>query len=159
MIVEMNTASLPSPATSAASASARQVQPYLFFHGRCEEALNYYRSALGAEVTALLRFKDNPEADTCQDGPTPPADHIMHASFRVGQTEILVSDGCDAGPTQFDGFALSLTVPDEADADHVFSTLAEEGKVQMPLMKTFFSARFGMVSDRFGVCWMVYVNP
>ncbi len=133
-----------------------QVQAYLFFDGRCEEALEFYREALGAEVTILLRFKDSPESAQCP----PPAgsEHkIMHASFRIGETEMMASDGYCSGQPSFQGFSLSLSVPDQAEAERRFAALAEGGKVQMPLAKTFFSPCFGMVTDRFGVCWMVGV--
>jgi PhnB protein len=135
-------------------AFAMQVQPYLFLDGRCEEALEFYRRALGAEVTFLMRFKESPEPDTVPPGA---ANQVMHASFRIGETTVLASDGrCQGRPT-FQGFALSLTVPSEIEADRLFAALADGGEVQMPLTKTFFSPRFGMVADRFGVSWMIYV--
>src|SRR5690349_21307697 len=131
------------------------VQPYLFFDGRCEEAIEYYRSALGAEVTMLMRYKDAPD-------PPPPGmiapgseDKIMHASLRIGDTTVMASDGHCAGHLNFQGFSLSLTVADAAEADRVFTALADGGQVRMPLGKTFFSPCFGMVADRFGVAWMV----
>jgi len=133
-----------------------QVQPYLFFDGRCDEAIDFYRHALGAEVTMLLRFKDSPDPDMC---PAAAGDKVMHASFRIGDTTVLASDGrCEGRPT-FQGFALSLTAPDEAKAERLFASLSDGGQVQMPMTKTFFSPRFGMVADRFGVSWMVYVAP
>jgi PhnB protein len=133
-----------------------QVQPYLFFEGRCEEAVEFYRRALGAEVKMLMRFKDNPSP---QDHALPPGegDKVMHASLRIGDTTLLASDGLCQGRPAFQGFALSLTVADDAEAERAFNALADGGKVQMPLAKTFFSSRFGMVADRFGVSWMVYV--
>jgi PhnB protein len=136
-----------------------QIQPYLFFDGRCEEAINFYRKALGAEVERLLRFKDSPEPP--QPGMTPPGSEnkIMHASFRIGDTTILASDGRCMGKPTFQGFSLSLTVPTDAEAERFFAALGDGGQVQMPLTKTFFSSRFGMVADRFGVAWMVYVAP
>ena len=135
-----------------------QVQPYLFFEGRCEEAVEFYRRALGAEVKMLMRFKDSP---TPQDHALPPGEgeKVMHASLRIGDTELLVSDGRCLGRSVFQGFALSLTVANDAEADRAFHSLADGGQVQMPLTKTFFSSRFGMVADRFGVSWMVYVAP
>lgn len=134
------------------------VQPYLFFDGRCEEALAFYRDALGAEQIMLLRFKDSPDPAACPPDPAN-ADKIMHAHFRVGDAEILASDGHCKGQPKFEGFVLSLTVPSAVEADRVFGALAEDGQVQMPLAETFFSPRFGMVADRFGVSWMVYVAP
>jgi PhnB protein len=136
-----------------------QVQPYLFFDGRCEEAIEFYRSALGAEVTMLMRFKDSPEPP--KPGMCPPGsdDKVMHASFRIGETTVLASDGRCQGRPSFQGFSLSLTVPNDAAAERVFGALTDRGQVQMPLAKTFFSSRFGMVADRFGVSWMVYVAP
>jgi PhnB protein len=138
---------------------AMQVQPYLFFDGRCEEAIEFYRSKLGAEVTILMRFKDNP--DPVEPGMVPPgAEHkVMHASFRIGDATVLASDGRCLGRPSFQGFSLSLTVPDAAEAERLFAALADGGQVQMPLAKTFFSSRFGMVADRFGVGWMIIVAP
>ncbi len=133
-----------------------QVQPYLFFDGRCEEAIEFYRKVLGAEVTMLLRFKESPEPGMCPPGA---GEKVMHAAFRIGETTILASDGQCQGRPGFQGFALSLTVANDAEADRRFAALAEGGQVQMPLSKTFFSPRFGMVADRFGVSWMVYVAP
>jgi PhnB protein len=134
-----------------------KVEAYLFFNGRCEEALEFYKKALGAEVTMLIRFKDSPEPP--QPGMVPPdsENKIMHVSFRVGDTTVMASDGHCTGQTNFQGFSLSLTVPNEAEADRKFAALAEGGQVQMPLTKTFWSPRFGMVSDRFGVGWMISV--
>ena len=132
------------------------VQPYLFFEGRCEEAVEFYRRALGAEVTMLMRYKDSPVP---QEHAIPPGagDKVMHASLRIGDTTLLASDGHCVGRPVFQGFALSLTVPDDAEAERAFNSLADGGQVQMPLTKTFFSSRFGMVADRFGVSWMIYV--
>src|SRR5262249_40301817 len=134
-------------------------QPYLFFDGRCEEAIDFYRKALGAEVEMMMRFKDSPEPP--QPGACAPGsdNKVMHATFRVGDTSVMASDGRCQGTPQFEGFALSLTVPDEATAERVFKSLGDGGQVQMPMTKTFFSPRFGMVADRFGVSWMVYVAP
>ena len=134
------------------------IQPYLFFDGRCDEALDFYRKALGAEVGMLLRFKDSPDPNACTpDGAN--KDKVMHAQFRVGDSTILASDGRCTGHPSFHGFALSLTVANESAADRAFNALADGGQVQMPLAKTFFSPSFGMVADRFGVSWMVYVVP
>jgi PhnB protein len=134
------------------------VQPYLFFEGRCEEAFDFYREVLGAEVDMLMRFKDSPEPPP--PGMVPPGseDKVMHMSFRIGDTTIMASDGRCAGDPAFKGMSLSLAVPDEATADRLFAALAEGGQVQMPLGRTFFSPRFGMVADRFGVSWMVIVD-
>ena len=132
------------------------VQPYLFFDGRCEEALAFYKRAVGAEEEMVLRWKDCPD----QSNPAPGGDpnKVMHMSFRIGDTRVLASDGNCQGQPEFKGFALSLTVPNEAAADRAFNALAEGGQVHAPLSKTFFSPRFGMVADRFGVHWMVYVD-
>lgn len=134
-----------------------QVQPYLFFDGRCEEALDFYRAALGAEVTMLMRFRDSPEPPP--PGMVPPGAEgkVMHADFRVGDATVMASDGSCGGNPAFQGVSLTLTVPDEAAAERTFAALAEGGQVQMPLDRTFFSPRFGMVADRFGVSWMVVV--
>jgi PhnB protein len=131
-----------------------QIQPYLFFDGRAEEALEFYRKTLGAKVEMLMRFKDSPDPAMA---PPNAADKVMHACVRIGDSALMASDGRCGGQSNFQGFALSLTVPNEAEADRVFAALGDGGQVQMPLAKTFFSPRFGMVADRFGVSWMVYV--
>jgi PhnB protein len=133
------------------------VQPYLHFDGRCEEAIEFYRRALGAEVQMLLRYKECPDAPP--PGMVPPGSEnkVMHAAMRIGETVVMASDGRCLGTPTFQGFALSITVANEAEADRVFGALTDGGQVQMPLSKTFFSPRFGMVADRFGVSWMVIV--
>jgi PhnB protein len=133
-----------------------QVQPYLFFDGRCEEAIEFYRSTLGADVTMLMRFKDSPDPSMVPPGAE---GKVMHASFRVGETTVLASDGRCEGRPSFQGFSLSLTAPGETEAERLFASLGDGGQVQMPLAQTFFSPRFGMVADRFGVSWMIYVAP
>jgi len=134
------------------------IQPYLFFDGKCEEAIEFYTKKLGAEVTMKMRFKDSPEPPPSGCAPPNP-EKIMHAQIQIGQTVIMLSDGRATGNPKFEGFALSLTVATEADADRAFNALADGGRVEMPLAKTFFSARFGMVMDRFGVFWMILVRP
>ena len=132
-----------------------QIQPYLFFNGRCEEAITFYRKALGAEVEMMMRFKDSPE-------PMPPGavapgfeNKVMHASLRIGGALLMASDGMGAGELDFKGFSLSIDAPDTAGADRMFNALAEGGTVKMPIGKTFWSPYFGIVADRFGVSWMV----
>jgi len=134
-----------------------QVQPYLNFDGRCEEAMEFYRGALGAEVTMLMRYKDSPEP--CAPGMIPPGaeNKVMHVSFRVGETTLLASDCHCTGKPNFQGISLSLTPASPAEAERRFAALAEGGKVGMPLTKTFFAKSFGVVNDRFGICWMIYV--
>lgn len=135
------------------------VQPYLFFNGRCEEALTFYREALGAEVPALMRYSESP--DPLDPGMIPAdfGDKVMHAEVRIGDTTIMASDGCSAQAPSFQGFSLTITAADEAEADRLFNALGQGGQVQMPLGRTFFSPRFGAVADRFGVSWMVIVLP
>jgi PhnB protein len=136
------------------------VQPYLFFDGRCEEAIEFYKKALGAEVTMLIRFKDSPEpAQGGCDPPSASADKVMHASFRIGETEIMASDGNCTGAPSFQGISLSLTAANEDEAERLFAAIADGGHVQMPLTKTFFASRFGMAADRFGVPWMIVSQP
>ena len=135
------------------------VQPYLFFDGRCEEAVEFYRRTLGAEVTMLMRFKDSPEPPDTGMVPPGAGDKVMHMSFRIGETTVLASDGQCAGRPNFQGFSLSLTAPNEAEAERLFAALADGGQVQVRLTKTFFASRFGMVADRFGVSWMISVAP
>ena len=134
-----------------------QVQPYLFFDGRCEEAIGFYREAIGAKVEMLMRMKDSPEPP--QPGMCPPGSEnkVMHAALRVGETMVMASDGRCLGKPSFQGFSLSLNAKDEPDAKRLFNALADGGQVQMPLGKTFFAPCFGMVADRFGVSWMVIV--
>ena len=134
-----------------------KLQPYLFFDGRCEEAIEFYKRAIGAEVTALMRFKDSPEQCE-QGGAPPPADKVMHASFRIGDTEVMASDGHCAGKPAFQGFSLALTAANPSEAEKLFGKLSDGGQVQMPLGKTFFSPAFGMVADKFGVSWMVVTD-
>jgi PhnB protein len=130
------------------------VQSYLFFGGRCDEALEFYRTALGAEVDFLMRYKESPEP--LPPGRIPPGfeNKVMHATFHIGGTTLMASDGCEAGP-RFAGFSLSLAVPTQAEADRAFAALAAGGQVTMPLTKTFWSPCFGMLTDRFGIGWMV----
>lgn len=133
----------------------RIVQSYLFFNGNCEEAVEFYRKALGAQVVMMMRFKDSPE-------PHPPGmlspgweNKVMHTSFSIGQTVVMASDGCGTEKTSFSGFSLSLSVKTEAEADKAFAALSEGGQVRMPLTKTFWSPRFGMLQDKFGIGWMI----
>jgi PhnB protein len=131
------------------------VQPYLFFEGRCAEALEFYRQALGAEVMMAMRFKESPDPAMIAPGSE---DKVMHAALRIADTTIFASDGRCQGRPSFEGFALSLTARDAREADRLFGALADGGQVQMPLGETFFAQRFGMVADRFGVSWMVIVE-
>jgi PhnB protein len=135
-----------------------QVQPYLCFEGRCEEALDFYRKSLGAKVEMLMRFKESPDPGMCPDGAAT-GDKVMHSSFTIGDTQVMASDGRCTGQPSFQGIALSITAPDEAKAEKLFTALSDGGQVQMPLARTFFSPSFGMVADRFGVSWMVMVPP
>lgn len=134
-----------------------RVEPYLFFNGCCEEALAFYRNALGAEVTMLMKYKDSPE-------PPPPGmlrpgfeDKVMHASLRIGDSTLMAADDCMGNPV-FQGFSLSISASDTDTAEAMFAALAEGGQVRMPLSETFFASRFGMVADRFGVGWMIIVE-
>ena len=133
------------------------IQPYLFFGGRCEEALEFYRTALGAQVEMLIHYKDSPEPMSPGMLPADFENKVMHASFSVGASKLMASDGCQTG-AGFEGFSLSITVPTEAEADRTFTALSEGGQVQMPLGKTFWSPRFGMLTDRFGLGWMISVE-
>ena len=133
------------------------VQNYLMFDGRCDEALEFYRRAIGAEVQMRMTFAQNPDKGKSEMCMQVPDEKVMHASFKVGDTVVMASDGQCGGKPNFQGFALSLTVANEAEADRKFAALSEGGKVMMPLAKTFFSPRFGMLADKFGVPWMVIV--
>ena len=132
-----------------------RVQPYLFFQGRADEAIAFYQKALGAKVVMLMRFKDNPEtAPEAREG-DPRAEKVMHAQLEIGDNVVLLSDGRNSDGPRFQDFALTLNVASEAEADRAFAALEEGGSVVQPLTRTFFSSRFGMVADRFGVLWIV----
>ena len=134
-----------------------QTQIYLFFDGRTDEALEFYKKTLGIEVEMLMRFKDAPPE--AQSGCAPGSENkVMHSCFKLGDQRVMASDGRNEGKPNFQGFALSLAAKDEGEADKVFAALGEGGQVQMPLTKTFFSPKFGMVQDKFGVGWMVLVE-
>ena len=140
-----------------------RVEPYLFLDGRCEEALDFYRQKLGAEVLMLMRVKDapsdgGPPPEGCEPPPAGTGDKVMHASFKLGTTTLMASDGNCGGKPRFEGVSLSLSVADDAAAERVFSALADGGQVQVPLAPSFFATRFGMVADRFGVAWMVVTD-
>ena len=130
------------------------VQPYLDFNGRCDEALEFYKKAIGAKVGMLMRFKDTPDKFMISPGSE---NKVMHAQLQVGDTIVMASDGRNSGKPNFQGIMLSISANTEAEADKIFNGLAEGGQVQMPLGKTFFAPRFGMVADKFGVGWMVIV--
>ncbi|HKA32023.1 MAG TPA: VOC family protein [Candidatus Binatia bacterium] len=134
------------------------VEPYLFFNGRCEEAIDFYKKALGAEVAMLMRFKDMPEPH--QPGMIPPGSEnkIMHVKLTIGGAVVMASDGRCTGKTDFQGFALSIEPASTAEAEKKFKALADGGQVHMPLAKTFWATLFGMVADRFGVLWMIVVE-
>ncbi|MDX1944951.1 MAG: VOC family protein [Pirellulaceae bacterium] len=133
------------------------VTPYLNFDGRCEEALHFYQQAVGAEIIDLMKFSDSPEP--CPEGVLPPGtEHkVMHASFRIGGTVLMASDCNCTGKPGFQGFSLTVTVATAAEVDRLLAALADGGKVDMPAAQTFFSPRFGTVTDRFGISWMVLV--
>jgi PhnB protein len=134
------------------------IEPYLFFNGRCEEAIEFYRASIGAEVLFMMRFKDSPEPAS-QPGMLPPGSEnkVMHSTLRIGSSTVMASDGRCQGDANFAGFSLSFTAPDAAEADRAFAALSEGGKVVMPLSKTFWSPKFGMLTDQFGVGWMITV--
>ena len=139
-----------------------QSQIYLFFNGRTEEALEFYKKTLGIEVGMLMRFKDAPVDPNAAKDPNcqPPSNPngVMHSSFKLGDQHVMASDGMGGGKPEFKGFSLSLAVKDAAEADKLFAALSEGGQVMQPLIKTFFSPKFGMVQDKFGVGWMVLVS-
>jgi PhnB protein len=136
-----------------------RVQPYLYFEGRCEEAIELYRKVFGAEVTMLMRYKDSPEPQ--QPGMVPPGSEnkVMHSSFTIGETTLMASDGRCSGKLDFKGVSLTVPVSSDSEAERLFAALSDGGQVQMPLTKTFFSSRFGMIADRFGVSWMIIATP
>lgn len=140
---------------AATASSPSAIQPYLFFRGRCEEAITYYKKKLGAEVLVMMRFKDNPDKPGPEKVPPALGSKIMHASLRIAGAEIMMSDGMKTGPLDFQCMSLSISVPTEAEADRLFKTLAADGTVLMPIGPTFFSKRFGAAADKFGVSWMI----
>ena len=134
------------------------IEPYLFFNGRCEEAVKFYQQALGAELQFMMRYKESPEPPP--PGMTPPnwGDKVMHSTLKIGSNIVMASDGCGDG-AKFEGFSLSISVNTEAEAKKVYAALSEGGQAKMPLTKTFWSPCFGMLEDKFGIGWMVSVNP
>lgn len=136
-----------------------RVEPYLNFDGRADEAIEFYKKTLSAKVTALIRYKDHPKTDGDCPGPMPPGtdDKVMHVSFQVGSSTLMGSDCHCSGKPTFAGISLTLSVRDDAEAQSVFTALSEAGKVCVPLNKTFFSSSFGVLTDRFGITWMVMV--
>jgi len=135
------------------------VQPYLFFDGKCEEALEFYKSAIGAEVEMLMRFSENPDKPDPSNMPPNSENKVMHAAFKVGDTQILASDGHCNGKPSFQGFGLTLGAKSDAEAETLFGAVGKGGQVLQPLTKTFFASKFGMVTDRFGIMWMVIAEP
>jgi len=136
-----------------------RVEPYLFFNGRCDEAIALYQGAFGASLLARMLYKEAPDTPPV---PLPPGwgDKVLHASLRIGETTVMASDGLTTDPPRFEGFSLSVEMPDEQAARRAFDALAPDGQVQMPIGPTFFSPCFGMVVDRFGVSWMITIpNP
>ncbi len=132
------------------------VQPYLFFGGKCAAALDYYTKRLGAEVMFQMRYSDSPEPPPPGMVPEGWGDKIMHATFRIGSSVLMASDGCDKEPGK-NSHCMSLTMPDEAEAKRAFAALAEGGSIGMPIGKSFWSPCFGMVTDAFGIHWMVTI--
>lgn len=134
-----------------------KIEPYLFFQGQCEDAIAFYQQALGATVEFMMRYADSPEPPP--EGTLPPgsAQKIMHASLLVGATRVMVSDDVYSGEGGFKGFSLSLDFADEASMRATFAALSDGGQVSMPLGKTFWTPLFGMVTDRFGVGWMLSI--
>lgn len=132
-----------------------KVQAYITFDGRCEEALEFYKKSIGAEVTSLMRWKESQDKD--MKGPPGYEEKIMNAAFRIGETELMADDGMGDKATEFKGMTLAIEVADDAEAKRVFTALGEGGNVSMPLMKTFWTSSFGMLTDKFGVPWMVNV--
>ncbi len=148
------------PAAGPAGGASMPVQPYLFFEGRCEEALDYYRKALGAEVKMLLRYADGPQSSSGGSSMLPPGSEkkVMHSEFRISDTTLMAADGFCSGKPNFQGFSISLAPSSDAEAKRLFDALADGGEVRQPLIETFFASTFGMVTDRFGLKWMVAVR-
>jgi PhnB protein len=134
-----------------------EVRPILYFDGRCEEAIEFYRCALGAEVMMLMRFKDRPGLDAPIGEANGIENRVLHATFMIGDLTVQASDGDCMGQSKFQGFSLSITVAERAEAERIFAALADGGQIRMPMIETFFSPRYGIVDDRFGVSWKVHV--
>ena len=123
--------------------------PYLFFSGTCTKAVQFYRDRLGADVRALVRFRDLP-------GASPDAgDKVMHAELAIGQSTIFASDGRRDDGSNGTGYAISLQAANDREAERLFAALADQGTIEIPLMTTPFASRFGKAVDRFGTPWMV----
>ena len=137
--------------------ASTHIEPYLFFNGHCEEALAFYGTTLGAEVTFMMRYSDNPEATQPGMLASGFEDKIMHATFTIAGNTLMASDNCDEN-TSFSGFKLSLSLPTQAETERAFNLLAEGGSIEMPLAKTFWSPSFGMLRDRFGLGWMISIE-
>ena len=135
-----------------------QIQPYVFFDGSCEQALQFYQRAVGAKVEMLMRYKENPQPSPEFRLPPGYDDKVMHSSLRIGDSVVMAADDCMGNAKSSSGFSLSLTAADAAEAKRCFDALADGGQVTMPLSKTFWSAAFGMLRDRFGIHWMVTVE-
>lgn len=133
------------------------IQPYLFYRGRCAEAIDYYKKTLGAEVVMLMLFKDNPDKPPRDKVPASMDERIMHAEISIGGASVLMSDGMKSGPCDFNCMSLTMTVATDAEADKIYNALAKEGTIRMPIGPSFFAKRFGGVEDKFGVTWMIIV--
>jgi PhnB protein len=133
------------------------IQPYLFFGGRCEEALEFYKTALGAKVEFVMRYKESPEPPLPGSMPAGWESKIMHCTFTVGNSRVMASDGCEAN-AKFEGFSLGFSANSDADAEKYFNALAAGGQIRMPLTKTFWTSKFGMLTDKFGIGWMISVE-
>ena len=144
---------LEAASPSANTSGAKSVTAYLNFDGRCEEALEFYKTAVGATVTSVMRFSQSPGGPP--GAPTPPPDKIMHSSFEVGETTVMATDAECAGKEEFHGTSLALTATDDDAAQRMFNALSADGKIEMPMSETFFASRFGMCYDKFGVRWMI----
>jgi PhnB protein len=136
-----------------------QIQPYLFFEGRAEEAIEFYKKAIGAKVEMMMRNKESPDKPPPGMLPSGSENKIMHAALKIGDAQLMLSDGRCSGKPSFKGVSVSLSVTNEKDAERFFKGLSEGGQVHVPLAKTFFSPRFGMLADKFGVSWMVMAAP
>lgn len=133
------------------------IQPYLFFNGRCEEAIHHYQQTLDAELLMLMRYKESPTPHQPGMAPDGFDDKVMHASLQIGESVLMLSDGNNPDGPDFNGFFLSLGLADEAEVRRRFTALAKGGDVVVPLAPTFWSPCFGMLHDRYGVGWMIQV--
>jgi len=127
------------------------VQTYLFFDGRCEEAIEFYKAVFGADLLYSMRFREGPPNLVTAEN----EEKIFHATMRFGETVINLSDDLKQERGSFGGFAILAHLDNDASAEEAFESLQEGGRVGMPIQEVFWASRYGIVTDRFGVTWKI----